>query len=49
MAYRVDKPLFFVGFMTNQNELKELNSLDYQKKAAQGIYNSIEEAFKEGF
>lgn len=41
--------LIEVGFMTNQNELKELNSLDYQKKAAQGIFNSIEEAFKEGF
>lgn len=41
--------LIEVGFMTNQKELKELNSTDYQKKAAQGIYNSIHEAFKEGF
>jgi len=41
--------LIEVGFMTNQKELKELNSTDYQKIAAQGIYNSIEEAFQEGF
>ncbi len=30
-----------VGFMTNQTELENLCSQEYQKKAAQGIYNVI--------
>lgn len=38
-----------VGFMTNQQELNKLTTPDYQKKAAQGIYNGILRALDEGF
>lgn len=41
--------LLEVGFMTNQQELDELNSQAYQQKAAQGIYNAIKRALEEGF
>lgn len=37
-----------VGFMTNQEELKRLCSQEYQKKAAQGIYNVILSFLKKG-
>ena len=35
--------------MTNYNELDLLNSTSYQKKAAEGIYYSINVAFQEGY
>lgn len=38
-----------VGFMTNQQELNKLTTQEYQKKAAQGIYNGILRALDEGF
>lgn len=38
-----------VGFMTNREELASLETPEYQKKAAQGIYNGILRAFEEGF
>lgn len=38
-----------VGFMTNREELEQLSSEEYQKSAAQGIFNSIIQAFEEGF
>lgn len=41
--------LIEVGFMTNPQELARLSSEEYQKKAAQGIYNAIQRAFAEGF
>lgn len=41
--------LIEVGFMTNQEELDNLNSEEYQKKTAQGIYNAIIRAFEEGY
>lgn len=41
--------LIEVGFMTNKTELDNLTSGDYQRKAAQGIYNAIMRAFNEGF
>ncbi len=41
--------LIEVGFMTNQEELEKLTSTEYQKKAAQGIYNSIMRALDEGY
>ncbi len=41
--------LIEAGFMTNKDELERLTSEDYQKQIAQGIYNSIMEAFEEGF
>lgn len=41
--------LIEVGFMTNPQELARLSSEEYQKKAAQGIYNALQRAFAEGF
>lgn len=38
-----------VGFMTNRDELEKLQDKDYQKKAAQGIYNGMMKAFTEGY
>ena len=38
-----------VGFMTNRQELDNLANADYQKQAAQGIYNAIMQAFDEGY
>ncbi|RDU24769.1 N-acetylmuramoyl-L-alanine amidase family protein [Anaerosacchariphilus polymeriproducens] len=38
-----------VGFMTNDAELANLLTDEYQQKAAQGIYNGILRAFEEGF
>ena len=38
-----------VGFMTNREELANLNDPEYQKQAAQGIYNAIVRAFEEGY
>ncbi len=45
----VPAALVEVGFLTNQEELDKLGSLDYQKKAAEGIYNAILRALDEGF
>ncbi len=41
--------LIEVGYMTNTEELNKLCDPEYQKKAAQGIYNAIMQAFEEGF
>lgn len=41
--------LIEVGFMTNQAELDKLNSPEYQKLVAQGIYNAIIRALDEGY
>lgn len=41
--------LIEVGFMTNQTELNNLRSGEYQGRVAQGIYNAIMRAFAEGF
>lgn len=41
--------LIEVGFMTNQTELNNLCSEEYQNKVAQGIYNAIMRAFSEGY
>ena len=41
--------LIEVGFMTNQEELNKLNSTEYQKLAAQGVYNAILRALDEGY
>ena len=45
----VPTALIEVGFMTNQEELNKLNSPEYQKQAAQGIYNAIMRALDEGY
>ena len=36
-----------VGFMTNKEELKLLNSAEYQKKTAEAIYKAIFRALEE--
>ncbi len=41
--------LIEVGFMTNATELQNLSSPEYQRMTAQGIYNAIMRAFREGF
>lgn len=41
--------LIEVGFMTNQEELDLLRTEEYQRQAAQGIYNAILRAFEEGY
>ena len=41
--------LIEVGFMTNQEELALLNSTDYQKKAAEGVYDAVLDAFAKGY
>ena len=45
----VPMALVEVGFMTNQAELNKLNSEEYQKLVAQGIYNGILRALDEGY
>lgn len=46
---QVPVALVEVGFMTCREELAKLNSEEYQKTVAQGIYNGIIRAFEEGF
>lgn len=41
--------LIEVGFMTNREELALLNSEEYQRQTAQGIYNAVIRAFEEGY
>jgi N-acetylmuramoyl-L-alanine amidase len=41
--------LIEVGFITNREELGKLTTADYQKLAAQSIYDAIEQAFEEGY
>ncbi len=45
----VPAALIEVGFMTNEEELKNLQNPVYQRKAAEGIYQAIQRAFEEGF
>lgn len=46
---QVPVALVEAGFMTSREELARLNTPEYQKKVAQGIYNGILRAFEEGF
>ena len=46
---KVPVALIEVGFMTHYDGLDKLKSPKYQKKAAQGIYNAIMEAFEEEY
>ncbi len=46
---KVPAALIEVGFMTNQQELANLNSAEYQRQAAVGIYQAIMRAFDEGY
>lgn len=45
----VPAALIEVGFMTNSEELEKLNTDEYQKKTAEGIYQAILRAFDEGY
>jgi len=40
--------LIEVGYMTNEEEFRNLQDPDYQKRVAQGIYNAIVQALEEG-
>lgn len=44
---QVPVALVEVGFMTNKEELKLLNSKEYQKKAAEALYKAVIRAFEE--
>lgn len=46
---KVPVALIEVGYMTNTKELNNLCDTEYQRKAAEGIYNAIMQAFEEGF
>lgn len=46
---QVPVALIELGFMTNRAELGQLSTEEYQKKAAQGIYQGIVRAIEEGF
>lgn len=46
---RMPAALVEVGFVTNPEERKLLNDPEYQKKAAQAIYDAIYQALEEGF
>jgi N-acetylmuramoyl-L-alanine amidase len=46
---QVPVALIEVGFMTNYDELEKLQTEEYQKAAAEGIYNAITRAFQEGY
>ena len=41
--------LIEVGYMTNLEELAKLQTEEYQKLVAQGVYNAVMEAFEEGY
>lgn len=46
---QVPVALIEVGYMTNLEELEKLQTKEYQKLVAQGVYNAVMEAFEEGF
>lgn len=46
---RMPVALIEVGFMTNPQELAKLNTQAYQAQAAQGVYNAVVQAVKDGF
>lgn len=46
---KVPVALIEVGYLTNRGELEKLNTKEYRELAAQGIVNSILEAFEDGF
>ena len=46
---QVPVALIEVGFMTNETELGQLNSSEYQHRVAQGIYQGILRAIEEGY
>lgn len=41
--------LIEVGFLTNQRELDLLRTPEYQRQAAQGVYDAVMRAFEEGY
>ena len=46
---QVPVALIEVGYMTNLEELEKLQTEEYQKLVAQGVYNAVIQAFEEGY
>lgn len=46
---KVPVALIEVGYMTNTDELAKLQTAEYQKAVAQGVYNAVMQAFEEGY
>lgn len=46
---KVPVALIEVGYMTNLEELAKLQTEEYQKLVAQGVYNAVMQAFEEGY
>lgn len=46
---QVPVALIEVGYMTNLQELAKLQTEEYQKQVAQGVYNAVMQAFEEGY
>lgn len=46
---QVPVALIEVGYMTNNKEWEDLQTPEYQRKAAEGVYNAVMQAFEEGF
>lgn len=46
---QVPVALIEVGYMTNSKEWENLQTPEYQRKAAEGVYNAVIQAFEEGF
>lgn len=46
---KVPVALIEVGYMTNYQELENLQNPEYQRKVAEGVYNAVIQAFEEGF
>lgn len=46
---QVPVALIEVGYMTNLDELAKLQTEEYQKLVAKGVYNAVMEAFEEGY
>ncbi len=46
---KVPVALIEVGYMTNLEEFERLQTTEYQKKVAQGVYNAVLQAFAEGY
>ena len=46
---QVPVALIEVGYMTNLAELEKIQTPEYQKLVAQGVYNAVMQAFEEGY
>lgn len=46
---KIPVALIEVGYMTNTDELNNLQDADYQREVAEGVYNAVMSAYEEGF